>query len=74
MDWALIRGYANPPWNIIGRVLAQVRQQQAELVLVAPVWKAQVWYPVLLEMLVDIPFLIPQREKPNPTHTHRELP
>ena len=30
--------------------------------LVAPVWKGQVWYPVLLEMLVEIPLLIPQRE------------
>ena len=38
------------------------QQQQAELVLVAPVRRAQVWYPVLLEMLVEIPLLVPQRE------------
>ena len=59
MNWATLRAYANPPWNLIGRVLAQTRQQQAELVLVAPIWKAQIWYPVLLEMLVSTPLLIP---------------
>ena len=36
-----LKAYANPPWNLIGRVLAQTRLQQAELVLVAPVWKAR---------------------------------
>lgn len=43
LDWAELRGFANPPWILIGRVLAQTHLQQAELVLVAPVWKAQVW-------------------------------
>jgi len=69
MDWAHVRGYANPPWSLIRRVLTQTQQKQAELVLVAPVWKAQVWYPVLLDMLVEIPLLIPQREDLiQPTH------
>ena len=61
LDWAELRAYANPPWNLLGRVPAQTYQQQAKLVLVAPIWRAQAWYPVLLEMLVDIPLLIPQR-------------
>ena len=61
MNWGDFKGYANPPWSLIGRVLAQTRQQQAELVLVAPVWKAQAWYPVLLNMLTHTPLLIPQR-------------
>lgn len=61
MNWEDFKGYANPPWSLIGRVLAQTRQQQAELVLVAPVWKAQAWYPVLLNMLTHTPLLIPQR-------------
>ena len=75
MDWAQIRGYANPPWSFMGRVMAQTHKQQAELVLVAPVWKAQVWYPVLLDMLVDIPLLISQREdliQPTHSESHQE--
>ena len=54
--------YANPPWAIIPRVLSQVRRQCTSLVLIAPVWKPQVWYPVLLALLVDYPYLLPARE------------
>ena len=57
-DWGPLRGFANPPWCFIGRVLSQARRQQAQLVLVAPVWRGQTWYPVLLEMLWDFPRLI----------------
>ena len=57
-DWSRIKGFANPPWVLVGRVLAQVRAQRATIVLVAPVWKAQPWYADLLHMLVDHPRLI----------------
>ena len=53
--WTHIKGYANPPWNLIGRTLTQV---QTQWVLVAPVWKSQPWYPTLLHMLIDYPRLI----------------
>ena len=62
MDWSQWKGYANPPWNLVGRVLAQTRHQKARLVIVTPVWSSQVWYPTLLDMLTDIPRLIPWRE------------
>jgi len=53
--------YANPPWGLIGRVLSLLQTQGVqELVLVAPVWKAQAWYLLLLQMLVRVPILIPQ--------------
>ena len=70
-DWTILRGrgYANPPWNLVGRVLNKVRQQKVTLVLIAPVWKSQPWYPALLEMMVDFPILLPQRKNTvNPTH------
>ena len=46
-DWRRVRGYANPPWCLIGRVLNKIWAQEARIVLVAPVWKGQAWYPVL---------------------------
>ena len=58
-DWGPLKGYANPPWGLIGRVLSQAQEQLADLVLVAPVWKGQIWYPTLLGMLIDYPLLIP---------------
>jgi len=46
-DWSSIqgKGYANPPWNLVSRVLNRMQQLQVTLVLVAPVWKSQPWYP-----------------------------
>ena len=62
-DWTSLRGkgYANPPWNLVGRVPNRVQQQEIMLVLIAPVWKSQPWYPTLLELMVDFPILLPQR-------------
>ena len=42
-DWEVLqgRGYANPPWDLVGRVLNRVQQQQVTLVLIAPVWNSQ---------------------------------
>ena len=58
-DWRLRTGYANPPWCLMGRVLSQVMEQEALIVLVAPAWKGQPWYPVLLSLLWEFPRLIP---------------
>ena len=57
-DWSQVKEYANPPWSMIGRVLSQAQTQQAHVVLVAPVWKTQPWYPLLLQMLIAVPHLI----------------
>ena len=47
-DWLGLKGFANPPWNLIARVLAKTQSQRARIVLIAPVWKVQPWYPRLL--------------------------
>ena len=39
------------PLCLIGRVMSWPHHQQSQLVLVAPEWRGQTWYPVLLEML-----------------------
>ena len=60
-----VKGFANPPWNLIPRVLNQVQYQEADIVLVTgSLWKAQPWYALLLSMLqVDWPRPLPyQRE------------
>ena len=60
LDWSQLRGYAFPPFALIGRCLKQVlRQSVSQLAIVAPVWETQPWYPLLLEMLIDNPILLP---------------
>jgi len=59
LPWDKYSGYAFPPFCLIGRCLRKVREERASLVLVAPVWKSQPWYPALLELLVDFPLMLP---------------
>ena len=62
-DWSRIQGYANPPWNLVGRVLAKVQNQAADLILVAPIWPSQPWYPNLLGLLSATPLRIESQEE-----------
>ena len=53
-------GVCISPLCSVGRCLQQVRTQNVELlVLVAPVWPAQTWYPLLLHLGTDLPLLFP---------------
>ena len=63
-DWTTIKGFANLPWNLISRVLIKTQMQGADVILVAPVWKTQPWYPLLLSLVVDWPHLLP-KQKPS---------
>ncbi|XP_044148680.1 uncharacterized protein LOC122937730 isoform X2 [Bufo gargarizans] len=60
-DWSAALHYAFPPFAMIPRMLLQTRRQAAELVVVIPFWGSQVWYPIILELLVDVPLLLPTR-------------
>jgi len=62
LDWNKYRAYAFPPFALIGRCLQQIRRQKVTyLVLVAPVWTSQPWYPLLLDLCIDFPILLPAR-------------
>ena len=52
LDWKGLKGYAFPPFCLIGRCLVKVRKEGATIVLVAPVWPSQPWYATLLNKLV----------------------
>ena len=64
-DWKGFGGYANPPWCLLLSTLAKIREQEAQVLLIAPVWKTQAWYPLVLELLIDLPQLLPRRENVN---------
>ena len=51
-DWSGKICYANP---LMLEVLSEVSHQQADVIIVAPVWKGQPWFPVLLSLLFDFP-------------------
>lgn len=58
-DWSVGQAYAFPPFLFIQLVAAQVRRQKASLILITPIWRAQVWFPSLLELSWDSPIHLP---------------
>ena len=59
-DWSNIYGYAFPPFSLVSRVLQQVRQQQATILMILPLWTTRAWFPQALELLIDHPRLLPR--------------
>lgn len=59
LPWDKWKAYAFPPFCLISRCLRKIREDRASVVLVAPVWQSQPWYPTLLELL-DLPLILPQ--------------
>ena len=53
----------HPPIILLNRVLLKVHLDKATALVIAPTWDAQPWYPMLLEMLVDFPALLPTWKK-----------
>ena len=58
-DWTDENMYCFPPFCMLSLILARIRMQQATMTIIAPQWPQQVWFPTLLEMLVDIPLKLP---------------
>ena len=76
--WDHLQAYAFPPFGLIPRLLAKVRQFRGlELTLVAPFWPLKPWFPELLELLVEVPFRLQSRRdllrQPHFLHFHRNL-
>ena len=60
ISWERRIAYAFPPRAILGKVVAKIREtNELRLILVAPDWPKQTWYPDLLEMSVAGPLPLP---------------
>ena len=54
------QGICKSPWNLIGRVLSKLQEDRnTQLILITPLWPSQPWYPVVMDLLIDIPCLLP---------------
>lgn len=56
-NWVDLKGYAFPP--LLPGCLKKIEEEGSKVVLVAPVWQAQPWYPNLLNLAADYPILFP---------------
>ena len=60
LRWTNMSCYAFPPFSLLPQVLAKIRNDEAIVLLIAPVWPTQSWYPLLLQLLTDQPILLPR--------------
>lgn len=60
ISWFNLKCYAFPPFSLLSRVLAKIYNDRATVLLIAPVWSTQGWFPMLLQLLVRRPILLPR--------------
>ena len=51
--------YAFPPFALVGKVVSKCIADKAELLLVAPFWTTQYWFPLIMDCLVAHPLTLP---------------
>ena len=64
LQWNKWTSFIHPPPPIVmrPRILKKIREDQSTCLLIAPNWPAQTWYPLLLQLLIDIPAILPMSE------------
>ena len=60
LSWKGLNGYTFPPFGLVGKCLQKIRQEQSTITMVVPQWHSQVWYPTLMECLMDYPLILPK--------------
>lgn len=60
IPWSQDLLYAFPPWIIMQEVLQKIRDDKAEIILIAPSWPNRAWYPLLIQMTVEDPLPLEQ--------------
>ena len=48
LNWHSLQFYAFPPFSIIGKVLAKIKQDEARGILIVPLWSTQPWFPIAI--------------------------
>ena len=60
-NWDGYQVYAFPPWSMIPLVLKKLRSSSGVIMtLVVPFWPQRLWFPDLLELVVDGPISLTQ--------------
>ncbi len=57
-----LRKYAFPPVSLLAQTLCKVREEEEQILLVAPYWPTQTWFPELMLLVTAPPWQIPLRK------------
>lgn len=62
ISWSEFNPYIVPPFSIISRVLQKVQEDKLRnVILIVPMWATQPWFPTLLNLLIDLPRMLPNK-------------
>ena len=53
LNWHSLLFYAFPPFSIIGKVLAKIKQDEARGILIVPLWSTQPWFPIAMSLIAS---------------------
>ena len=62
-SWEGLYAYAYPPTTLIRQTLNELILHRAELILIAPLWPKQEWFPDLLRLSIAFPLVLPPTAK-----------
>lgn len=80
--WSDVLIYAFPPFSLVGRTVQKLREDKGEMILVAPLWITQYWYPAVMQLLIEVPYvlkvttdtlILPNTKKVHPLVGHLHL-
>jgi len=60
MNWEGMWAYAYPPTPLLSKVIQKILSENCLIVLIAPFWPAQSWFPSLVNLAIDHPRKLPQ--------------
>ncbi|CAM4735368.1 unnamed protein product [Leuciscus chuanchicus] len=60
-EWPRRPLYAFPPVSLLPQVIERIREEGCSVLLAAPFWKNQPWFPVLMELASTAPWPVPVR-------------
>jgi hypothetical protein len=58
-SWQGLYAYAYPPTTLIRATLSKLIADKPDLILIAPLWPHQEWFPDLIKMSIDFPLELP---------------
>ena len=62
LNWHNIQLYAFPPFSLIARCLQKCITDEAEGILITPLWPTQFWFPQLLQLIRGKPVMFPHHK------------
>lgn len=62
ISWNNLKSYIICPFSVLTQVLCKIERDNAEAIVVAPIWATQTWFPKLLHLICRDSYILPNRK------------